>query len=1047
MDAPRPLRHIGFAIVRTPALPMAQWRAHVERGAGGDTWQGRADSGQALFRLPLVTEAIYLASPSLHARLSHWDWRVRDGDDRKLLAAFERYLNRMCSRATPFGLFATASFAPVVPGQGWTLDAAPAAAPPERAARVDGEALYALVEKAQSGQPGPGMRYAVNASLYRVGMSYRYIEWSCPDGTERVYQIGEIDSHPVIDALVERMGERILDCQSVAALVADIGSQEDIDLTALVEDLVAAKVLLPAIVVDPLHANPAGALAAALARVPAHAAAGAQLAELNGRLRALPATQAIEHYPQADRDIRALAGIEPGHLPIQVDTFRRHPLMAVDAADVEAAIAAFDWLMDRFSFRHGPLDSFCDAFSKRYGSGMVPLMEALDPEAGIGFRQSGMSNKLLAALGIRRPAAPSQYVVLGPFDKLLMTLIQRNPALLAAREVEITRADAAALPFTRDGSEGNGMTTVFSFPLLRGADGKVARTAVLSALDTEGTLNWVGRFCHGDPRMGEAARAHALHIEELSGPDVVHAGIAYLPPRVRAVNVVTRPPLWTWRINLAEAAAEPGEHDLPVSDLMLSVAGREVQLWSRRLRKRVIPHKDTAHSVEDERNMTAYRFLCTMASHGMRAPQLDWGHVFAGLEYQPRLRFESLVLAPARWRIGKAALAQLDGTRAALRGLLAQRGVPRHVELAQGDNRLLLDLDDEIDLEQLLRVASKASDLLLFEVLDDQDASAGANATPAWRHQVAVPLYRPSHPPRAIAERRFERDLVKVPMAEALYVKLYGGEETIDKRVLPHVAAWIAGQRRRGAIDNWFFIRYPERGWHLRLRVFPVPGRDQEVHGALVKLAEELQEHSWISHFEFAPYEREMIRYGGAPHIGANESLFGIDSDLAGMIAGGELFGNVEAPARWSSALLAIDALLRDFGLSLGQKLALATRMAAGFKAEFELAGKPLAALGDWYRRHAREMIAALKRDERAPAWSAPLWRALDSVSARRSELAAPLRAADPQLSMLESQVHMLCNRLFIAQNREFEVLVYDFLARAYRALAAMQSGGRHGTS
>jgi hypothetical protein len=170
------------------------------------------------------------------------------------------------------------------------------------------------------------------------------------------------------------MADRILDCQSVAALVADIGSQEDIDLAALVEDLVAAKVLLPAVVVDPLHADPAGALAAALSRIPAHAAAGAQLAELNGRLHALPATQAIEHYPQADRDIRALAGIEPGHLPVQVDTFRRHPLMAVDAAEVEAAIGAFDWLMDRFSFRHGPLDSFCDAFSKRYGSGMVPLM-------------------------------------------------------------------------------------------------------------------------------------------------------------------------------------------------------------------------------------------------------------------------------------------------------------------------------------------------------------------------------------------------------------------------------------------------------------------------------------------------------------------------------------------------------------------------------------------------------------------------------------------------------------------------------------------------
>jgi hypothetical protein len=83
-------------------------------------------------------------------------------------------------------------------------------------------------------------------------------------------------------------------------------------------------------------------------------------------------------------------------------------------------------------------------------------------------------------------------------------------------------------------------------------------------------------------------------------------------------------------------------------------------------------------------------------------------------------------------------------------------------------------------------------------------------------------------------------------------------------------------------------------------------------------------------------------------------------------------------------------------------------------------------------------MVAALRRDQRAPAWSVPLWGLLDSVSSRRAEVAGPLRAADPQLEMVASQVHMLCNRLFMAQNREFEVLVYDFLARAYRTLVSM---------
>jgi hypothetical protein len=121
------------------------------------------------------------------------------------------------------------------------------------------------------------------------------------------------------------------------------------------------------------------------------------------------------------------------------------------------------------------------------------------------------------------------------------------------------------------------------------------------------------------------------------------------------------------------------------------------------------------------------------------------------------------------------------------------------------------------------------------------------------------------------------------------------------------------------------------------------------------------------------------------------------------------------------------------------QKLALAEKLAAGYKDEFGLAKTQQAALGNWYRRHAREMLACLRRDAHAPAWSRQLWQLLDDVSVRRRALAVPLLAVDPQMAMVASQVHMLCNRLFMAQGREFEVLVYDFLARAYRALAAMR--------
>ncbi|MGZ5200658.1 MAG: lantibiotic dehydratase [Telluria sp.] len=1036
-----PLRHLGFAVVRTPALAVDEWMAHAAASGSGDYWQRRADSARALSRRPLVAEAIYAASPSFHERLQRWDWQMRDAGDRKMLAAFERYLNRMCFRATPFGLFSTVSFAPLLAGHGWSLDQAAREAAIQRAARVDGEALCTLSAKLQGGEPDPAMRYIVNASLYRAGDRYRFIDWSDASGGDRSYQLGEIDHHPLIAALVERMQGQVLDCAGIAALASGLPQAEDIDLRALVADLIAAKVLLPAIALDPLHADPAGALATALARLPAQAATGQRLAGINALLQAAPGDHALEHFMHADRMIRELTGAAPAALSVQVDAFRTHAQMAVDAGAVDSAIATLDWLMDRFSVRHGPLDSFCEAFAKRYGSGVVPLMEALDPEAGIGYGQATVSNKLLAALGIKRPAAQYAQVPLSPLDQLLFTLIQRDPSALAAPEIVITRADAAGLALTRDGTDGNGMTAVLQFPSMRGADSASAWTAVLAGLDAEGTLNWVSRFCHGDPRLSAAARAHTRQVERDSGPGGVHAEIAYLP-QARAVNVMSRPLFWGWRINLAEPAIEPAEGDLPVSDLMLSVSGKRIDLWSRRLGKRVIPHRTSAHRVDDPYNPAVYRFLCALSSHGMRIPRLNWGEVFKTFDYLPRLRFESLVLTPARWHIRKSVLATLPHDAGALRALLAQRRVPRRVELTEADNRLLLDLDDDADLEQLLRMASKRRDLLLVEVMDDLDGRTAPDARPAWRHQVVVPLYRPAHGQAAPAAPPFERDLAQVPVAEAVYVKLYGGQETLDKRVLPEVAAWVAQQRRQGAVGNWFFIRYADPGWHLRVRVFPAAGRDGATLAGLARFAEELQRRGWIARFEFTAYEREMIRYGGAAHIGANETLFGIDSDLAAAILCGEPFG-MQAPARWSVAVLAIDALLCDFGMPLQQKLALANGLAASFKQEFAVKDRQLAALGGWYRRHARAMLAALRRSEQAPAWSAQLWRLLDGVSAQRRAIAVPLLQADPRRDMVASQAHMLCNRLFMAQNREFEVLVYDFLARAYRALAAMPGNER----
>src|ERR1035437_180369 len=58
-----------------------------------------------------VQEAIYLASPVLYDEIQHWlKGELKDKKEiTKVIHSTYKYLSRMCSRCTPYGLFASCS--------------------------------------------------------------------------------------------------------------------------------------------------------------------------------------------------------------------------------------------------------------------------------------------------------------------------------------------------------------------------------------------------------------------------------------------------------------------------------------------------------------------------------------------------------------------------------------------------------------------------------------------------------------------------------------------------------------------------------------------------------------------------------------------------------------------------------------------------------------------------------------------------------------------------------------------------------------------------
>jgi thiopeptide-type bacteriocin biosynthesis protein len=277
-----------------------------------------------------------------------------------------------------------------------------------------------------------------------------------------------------------------------------------------------------------------------------------------------------------------------------------------------------------------------------------------------------------------------------------------------------------------------------------------------------------------------------------------------------------------------------------------------------------------------------------------------------------------------------------------------------------------------------------------------------------------------------------------------LYAKLYTGKGTCDHVLRDLVHPLVERLREARAFDRWFFIRYSDPDWHLRLRF---RGRSDVLFGKalpmLHALGEPLLASGVLWKIVLDTYEPETDRYGGDVGLELAERLFEVDSDACLAIVQ-NLHGSEDA--RWQLALRGTDQLLDDLGLAFEDKRALMRDLRAAFGAEFDADTTDLRhRIGARYRAMRKELEGLLDRakegeDELALA-------TLSTRSERLAPIVSLLRTAEREgrlkralRELARSYVHMHVNRLARDSPRAHELVLYDFLLRHYDSRAARSS-------
>lgn len=1005
------LSPLGFFLLRRPLLPLEKLLSQHQI-----TDQLQAQALIRLFSDPLLSEAILMASPGLFISFQKLKQSGSLGKNHhKVLETLYRYLVRICTRATPYGLFSGVATGSLTEK---TLFDFSEGEPFRRVTRLDAGYNDGLIRQLEA-VPGVRMQlsYRLNSSLESRQGDYRYIERrETAAGT--VHILTAIEPGPVLETALDLVREGI----TAAALVKALACQMPfVRARALVSELIDAQVIE-----SELQQTVTGRDCFETVCEKVRGLKGArqqkQLLDQLDRLLREPEV-CWKQYRQLQMSA-ATKATRPENSPVLKTDVVYNGSWTLKAKWVNVLAREFEKVSPLLEMsRHQELAQFRQAFLDRYEGRQVPLAQALDSADGLGYGMArpGYCEEQPLLEDLTFPGDDSTTLSFNedPTDRLKQALVERAllensyAALLTDKDLEQL---AAGPP-----PDGDGVYWLGSFLAASAADLDRGDFQFLArAMGGASGLELLGRFCQADPVLAGYVSQAARQYRERNA-DVIYAEIAHSPAG-RLGNILQRPHLSEYEIVYLCASQLPVQSHIYLSDLMVSVTGSQVMLTSKRLGKRIVPRLTTAHNYSG--GLPVYRFLCDVGGQGT-VFGWQWSHLSCRT-FLPRVQYGHWILARARWRIDKDRFPFLFDPRTdfeseweTVRGKLR---IPRYVQITEGDRELLIDSASSLSLQLLRRQLVKDGTVILVEFPSNQ-----TGLLKGYTNEVVLPFrydrkqpngyMKDSLPPRVKKEERREFP----PGSDWTYVKVYCGPQTADRLIRERIGPLLKALTGSKKIEKWFFIRFADPEPHLRIRYYVKGGNT----GAcpLEDTLSDVLKAGWAYKIQYDTYSRELERYAG-PAYEKTESIFHADSETVVKLVG--LTGSPDE--RWLAGLAGADRLMKAMAMDLAARSALA---AASFEHLFTEFGGDTALEVQLDRKYRRDR-------PRIEAWLSQPPAALERALNRRSAVIVKClkRCREPvQMPVAASFVHMFFNRLLLSHSRRQEMVLYYFLKKFYLSL------------
>jgi len=983
-----------------------------------------------IFKDDLFLKAVYLSSRYFYTVAIQWlqnDNILFNNEDKVLLTLY-KYYSRICSRATPYGLFAGFSSGDIS-NENTQIEFKENYLDPK--VRIDLLALKKIKDSIiDQDENFKKILYYPNNTIYNINDIIRYIEWD----KNYNYSISEIDKTLLLEKILENAKNGI-NYSELAEIIHQEENEATIeDIHDFIISLFQNKILvdrLPPYLTD--MSDPIIELEQQLETYKIDS----EKSEIIKNIKEINAgntinIEKIDSIYEKNKDIfnenLQLLQVDL-KLNLEKNQINNKIIKKITQVTHELSGIAINKPVD-------DINTFRRKFYEKYEEEEVELIKVLDPQLGIGYglQISGNVEETPLLQDIFFSYKSNETYEISPILKTVLSKYSDCFSANNGKSIQLTKEDIDQSSTSQSATEMHDSYYLFGNILVNNEENinennfRFFNKASLPAPNFNTVLS---RFSYHD----EFLRSK-IEMLQTDSDDVIYAEVIN-SSNDRVGNVLLRPNFYQYEIPYISDTKED-KTKININDILVSIRNNEIILRSKSLNKRIKPVMSTAYNYHIDQ-LSIIRFLGDVQYYNVyRGFRWDWG-ALSDNNYLPRIEYKEIILSEARWKVIKN---RYSITK--LKTYLQENKIPKYCNIKELDNVLLLDTENEISIQLLISKLNK-QDVILYESFIEKSFIKKDNKK--YVGEFIIPLLNEEKKQNFQISKHNSQDDERnfYPGGEWSYFKLYCGHKIADRVLTEVIKPLVADLSSEDSRIKWFFIRYNDPENHIRFRINKKLDKDliQKINAYSKTFIDE----KLITKIQIDSYKREIERYSDFG-IDDAEKLFSYDSEaIVDFLEISEFDDNENI--RWMVSAASIDTLLDDFNIPVSERMSIFENLYQQFLPEFvDTSNKGYykgfkISIDAQYRQYRYFFDEVINNKNLSSIENQIKPFEIRSIQIRKLLEEKQKISGENATRFLRSCIHMSLNRFFYTKPRMYELLIYFFLFQSYKSKFLRNGSGK----